>query len=74
MSPHPITPLPPPEDRASVSAVSEKYQLPVSTVYDMLDAGTLPSWRIGRLKRCTSWTSVRAFFGDRAPDPPTLDA
>ena len=63
-----------PLDRACVADVAERYSIPVSTLYDMLDHGQLPSWRIGVRKRCTSWSAVRKFFGDVRPDPPALDA
>lgn len=74
MTHNPPGPLPPPHDRAAAVDVSEKYSVPLSTCYSMMNAGLLPSWRVGRKKRVTSWTAVRKFFGDVPREPPTLEA
>ena len=64
MTHNPPAPLPDPVDRAAAVDVSQRYQIPLSTVYGLMNGGLLPSWKIGRKKRCTSWPAVRAFFGD----------
>ena len=64
--PVPTEPLPPPEDRAAVVDIAERYSLPISTLYGLLNSGDLPAWRLGKRKRCSSWAAVRRFFGDTA--------
>lgn len=68
----PTEPLPPPHDRAAAVDVSERWSIPLSTIYGLMNSGDLPSWRVGRKKRVTSWTSARRFFGDR--EPPVLES
>lgn len=60
----PSAPLPEPADRAAAIDVSERYKIPLSTVYGLMNARLIPSWKIGKKKRCTSWASVRQFFGE----------
>lgn len=70
--PEPAAPVGPPgpppsvSDRAYVADISQVYQIPASTLYNMLDDGTLPCWRLGCRKRCSSWPAVRAFFEGEA--------
>ena len=55
-------PLPAPEDRAQVPEISDRFGVPKNTLYDMLRDGTLPTWRLGTRKVCTSWRAAAAYF------------
>lgn len=61
--PNPPYPLPEPRNRAYAADVAETLKLPISTIYDLMERGQLPCWKLGLKKKCTDWIAVRKFFG-----------